>query len=164
MRAISSLLAVAALVALGGCLGENRKPRDESSSSNAPVVARTGHWFIYREISSTEPSSRLVIEKDGRATFERGVHSSLDAITVEEHDLLKALGSAVAWTDLPYEFTVPPSRPVPPNALTYEVTYGGIEPARSVTTHDGADGEPDELRRLRAKLQAVSRRIEEGRR
>jgi hypothetical protein len=156
------LVTLVLVLPIAGCLGENRKLKDDSKEKAAAAEGKTAApWIVYREIETPaafETTTRLAIARDGAISLDHGTTRLQDPLTPDERHELEALGQRISWDRLPTEY-VPRTTAAPPkNPRTYEVTfYGGA--TRTVTTHDGVDNEDEALQKLRERLGAISRRI-----
>lgn len=164
-RRLALAVAFVAPLAVAGCLGENRKVREEQPRpSPTPAEARSEvPWVVYREIGnppSYDNTTRLVVAKDGICSLDHGTARVQEPITPDEQKDLTALAQRVGWDKLPTEYLARTNAKPVANAHTYEITwYGGTSP-RTVTTHDGVDNEDEALQTLRAKLRDVAKRVE----
>lgn len=171
MRApVAASLALMVVVLIPGCLGENRRPEERTTTVSPETAKRSGApLYVYREIPSgtagTTSPLRLTIETSSRIELEKGSLLVQGSLTPEESKELGALAGAVPWDKLPTEY--PPARDAkhsPKNPSTYEVTYTTMRPTKTVTTHDGNDGEDEALLRFRRRLQDIARRLETAKR
>jgi hypothetical protein len=161
-------LSLSLLAAFTGCLGQNRKvtaTEDNSKKTHSELepVHEPAPRFLYREIATPptfDTTVELSVSKDGRLTLAHGAMRLLDTLRPEERSELDSLAQRVSWDRLPSEFTPRATATIPPDARTYEVTFGGVDPARAVTMHDGVDYEDEAFGQLRKRLREISRRVE----
>ena len=168
MQRLGWLVLSCAVLLSSGCIGENRKPTEEPPSKKQKVLdeqKQDTSWLTYREIGpakTPEVTTRLRIRKDGYAQVDRVSLVVQENLLAPERQDLDALARGVSWSGLPFEYKIPNDRPGAATAMTYEVTWGEVEPARTVTTHDLVDGEDEALKKLRNRLQEILKRLLES--